>query len=308
MHPRLICLLLAVAPISLLAQDHPNEPAANPAAAPIPATTTQAPAVATGGGRGDSSSAVAEMRRILEVPSELAKGRQLFEAHCVGCHGPKGEGSRGPTLAQPNLPRSSEDPALVRIIQSGIAGTEMPRIILQTGDVSYLAAYVRSLGRIPIEKVPGDPAKGAELFTTKGACLSCHTRDGQGLAIGPDLTDIGRRRSVAFLRRSLTDPGADIPQSFNPYRTEISLPQNFMFVRTKTKDGKEVAGIRVNEDTYSIQLRDLTGAMHSFFKKDLSELHKEKGVSPMPVYGVLFSPTELDDMVAYLVSLRGERK
>ena len=81
-----------------------------------------------------------------------------------------------------------------------------------------------------------------------------------------------------------------------------------MFVRTKTKAGKEVAGIRVNEDTYSIQLRDLTGAMHSFFKKDLSELHKEKGVSPMPVYGVLFSPTELDDMVAYLVSLRGEKK
>jgi putative heme-binding domain-containing protein len=248
------------------------------------------------------------MNRILAAPGELAKGRNLFEAHCVGCHGPNGEGSRGPTLAQPSLPRAVDDASLIRIIQSGIPGTEMPSVRLQTGEAPYLAAYVRVLGRVPIETVPGDPAKGAELFNTKGACLACHTRDGQGLAIGPDLTDIGRRRSAAFLRRSLVDPGAEVPQSFNPYRTEVSLPLNFLFVRARTRDGRDVAGVRVNESTHSIQLRDLTGAIHSFYKSELAELHKDTGVSPMPVYAGVFTPAEMDDMVAYLVSLRGEKK
>ena len=161
-------------------------------------------------------------------------------------------------------------------------------------------------GQIPLEKVPGDPAKGAEVFSTKGACLSCHTRDGQGVAFGPDLTNIGQRRSVAFLRRSLVEPAADVPQSFEPYRADVSLPLNFSYIRAKTKAGKEYAGIRVNEDTYSIQFRDVTGEIHSFYKKELAELKKDQA-SPMPVYGALLAPAELDDVLAYLVSLRGKK-
>ena len=38
---------------------------------------------------------------------------------------------------------------------------------------------------------------------------------------------------------------------------------------------------------------------------ELAELHRDWGVSPMPPYGGVFSATELDDVVAFLVSLRG---
>lgn len=314
MPPRLLCLLLALAPISLPAQDHTNDATAAAAAAvaPAPVQAKQGPGRGKGGGGGggrggDPAAAVAEMNRILALPDELAKGQKLFEAHCSTCHGPKGEGSRGPTLAQPSLPRAGDDPSLVRIVQGGIPGTEMPRVMLQTGEGPYIAAYVRKLGQIPLEKVPGDPAKGAELVKTKGACLSCHTLDGQGIAFGPDLTNIGRRRSATFLRRSLVEPAAEVPQSFEPYRADISLPLNFKYVRAKTRDGKEFAGVRVNEDSYSIQLRDLTGEIHSFYKKELVELNKDQA-SPMPVFGSLLAPAELDDLVAYLVSMRGEKK
>ena len=316
MQPRLLCLLFTLAPISLLAQDHTNDATAAAAAA----ATTPAPSAAQakqgpgrgkggggGGGRGgDPAAAVAEMHRIMAAPGELSKGQKLFETHCSTCHGPKGEGSRGPTLAQPSLPRAGDDPSLVRIVQGGIPGTEMPRVMLQPGEAPFIAAYVRTLGQIPLEKVPGDPAKGAEVFSTKGACLSCHTRDGQGVAFGPDLTNIGKRRSVAFLRRSLVEPAADVPQSFEPYRADVSLPLNFSYIRAKTKAGKEYAGIRVNEDTYSIQFRDVTGEIHSFYKKELAELKKDQA-SPMPVYGALLAPAELDDVLAYLVSLRGKK-
>lgn len=251
--------------------------------------------------------ATPDLKALIADPAALEKGRKLFMSQCIDCHGPKGEGSRGPNLAQPNLPRASDDASLLRILRSGIAGTEMPGARLKPGEAPYLAAYVRSLGMIPVEQVNGDPAKGAELFRTKGACLTCHAVNGEGMTIGPELTDIGRRRGAAFLRRALVEPGAEVPQNFIAYRTDISLPVNFLFIRAKTKEGKEVAGVRVNEDAFTIQVRDLTGFVHSFEKSELAELKKDKGVSPMPVYAGVFTPTEMDDVIAYLASLKGKK-
>ncbi len=322
--PRILCALLAFAALSLRAQDH-ADPAAEKAG-PTPNQTQKkgpgrgkggggaaangAAAPAAQGGRGPSAAELAtDLEKIIANPSELAVGRKIFETQCVQCHGPKGEGDRGPTLAQPELPRAGDNVSLMQIVSRGLPGTEMPGGRLKPGEAPYLAAYVRSLGRMPIEKVPGDPAKGAELFKTRGVCLTCHTLDGQGLAaIGPDLTGIGARRSPAFLRRALVEPGADVPQSYNPTRIEISMPLNFAFVRAKTKDGKSVAGVRINENTFSVQLRDMTGAIWSFHKSELAELVVTKNESPMPVYAGLFSPAELDDVIAYLVSLRGKKQ
>jgi putative heme-binding domain-containing protein len=235
----------------------------------------------------------------------MDQGRKLFQAHCISCHGPNGEGGRGPTLAQPTLPRASTDAALMRIIRSGLPGTEMPATRLQPHEVTILTTFVRSLGQMAPETVTGDPVRGGQLFHTKGVCTQCHTLHGQGTLIGPDLTEIGRKRSAAFLRRSLVEPNAEVPQSFNAYRADVNMPLNFLFVRAKAADGREVAGVRVNEDTFSIQLRDLTGKLHSFFKGDLSELHKDWGQSPMPNYSAVFTADEMNDLVAYLVSLRG---
>jgi putative heme-binding domain-containing protein len=321
--PRFLCAFLALAAISLFAQDH-ADPAAQKKSASAPGAAeakgpgrgkgggggpAAMPAAAKGrGGRGLSAADLAtDLEKIIANPGELAKGQRIFETQCVVCHGPKGEGDRGPTLAQPTLPRATDDPTLIQIVARGIPGTEMVGGRLRAGEPALLAAYVRSLGRMPIEKVPGDPSKGAELFRTKGACLTCHTVDGQGTAaIGPDLTDIGARRSPAFLRRSLVEPGADVPQSYNPNRTDISMPLNFAYIRVKTKDGREAAGVRVNESTFSVQLRDMAGAVWSFKKSELAEFKNDKG-SPMPVYAGLFTPAEMDDMIAYLVSLRGKR-
>lgn len=307
--PRLLSLLLVLAPLAVRAQDHiePADRAAKgprPAQAPVPGRPPR-----PGGGASEmNAEEIAEMRRIMSIPSELDKGRLAFESHCTGCHGPKGEGGRGPTLAQPSLPRAGEDVDLLRIIQRGIPGTEMPSVRLKTGEAPYLAAFVRSLGKVPQEPVKGDPVKGAELFNTKGACYTCHSLNGKGQAIGPDLTNIGQRRSPTFLRVSVVDPGAQVPQSFNSVKTEYSMPDNFVFVQVKTKAGQEVAGIRVNENTFSIQLRDMTGALYSFHKAELAELKKNKGMSPMPSYAGVFTPAELDDVIAFLASQRQKPK
>lgn len=241
---------------------------------------------------------------ISQATLELEQGRRLFTTHCASCHGPNGEGARGPTLAQPNLPRASDDESLKTIIANGIKGTEMPDARMDWPDIERVAKYVRSLGSLPQEPVPGNPERGAQIYAKKGGCAQCHMIHSQGGIFGPDLSDVGRRRSGTYIRHVLMDPNAGVPQSYSAWRADVSLPENFLFVRLVTRDGQELSGVRVNEDTFSIQIRDATGAIHSFDKSELVELHKDFGKSPMPTYAKVFTKEELDDLVAYLVSLR----
>lgn len=256
---------------------------------------------------GDATRGPAPALPAVSTQAELATGQRLFVAHCSICHGPGGEGGKGPTLAQPNLPRASTDEELVRIITNGISGTEMPRSRLDSTGIKQVAAYVRSLGSRPREPLPGDARRGRQLYAERGGCVQCHSLNGHGGAIGPDLSDIGRQRSVAYLRRALLEPAAEVPQSFTAFRGETGIPDNFMFVRLTTRKGDTVAGVRVNEDAFSIQVRDLGGALHSFFKAELTELHKDRGFSPMPSYAAAFTREELDDLVAFLASLQGKK-
>ena len=251
-----------------------------------------------------TNGSVASSNIVPQVVDELELGRGLFTKHCALCHGPHGEGGRGPTLAQPTLPRASDDASLYQILAEGIKGTQMPGLHLQGEEAAHVAKYVRYLGTRPPEVIPGDPVRGARIYANKGGCVQCHAVRGEGSGFGPDLTNVGRRRSPEFLRRALVDPNADVPQSYSAWRSDVNLPENFLFVRLVTKDGLELSGVRVNEDTFTIQIREATGAIHSFFKSELGELHKDFGKSPMPSYAEALSYDELNDLVAYLASLR----
>jgi putative heme-binding domain-containing protein len=241
----------------------------------------------------------------LAPATDLARGEPLYGQTCAPCHGPAGEGGRGPTLAVPRLPRAPDLDSLVKLLREGLSGTEMPRARLSDADVRHVAAWVLKLGDRPVEHVSGDAARGERVYSTKGGCATCHTINGQGGAFGPDLTDIGRRRGAAHLRTSMLDPQADVPRSFSMYRSDVSITQNFLQVRVTTKEGRQFMGARVNEDSFTIQLRDAAGRVHSFFKSELTELHKDWGRSPMPSFVSVFSPQELDDIVAFLLTLRG---
>jgi putative heme-binding domain-containing protein len=239
--------------------------------------------------------------------SQPSQGERLFQVQCAGCHGPKGEGGSGPTLATPTLVRATTEQLLVKVIAEGIPGTEMPRSRLEKDQIKQLAEFVQRLGQLPPERVPGDARRGKEFYETKGFCAQCHAINGRGGALGPDLTEIGLRRGARHLRMSLTDPEADVPKSFSAFRSDASIPENFLQVRVVTKDGRRLSGARINEDTFSIQFRDSANRIHSFFKSDLAEFHKDWGKTSMPSYRDVFSKEELDDVVAYLVSLRGAK-
>ena len=92
---------------------------------------------------------------------------------------------------------------------------------------------------------------------TRAAVPRCHIVDGDGSGLGPDLTDVGTRRGSAFLRESLLDPGAARPERPVPYEP-YGYPA-YVVVRAQPRGGAEVVGVRVNEDSFTVQLRDQQG-------------------------------------------------
>jgi cytochrome c oxidase cbb3-type subunit 3 len=221
-----------------------------------------------------------------------ANGQRIFQSQCAHCHGPRGEGGRGANLAKPRLRHAADDAAIFKIIDEGIEGTEMPGAGMTIPETWQVVAFVKSLGRISVSAASGDMARGKQIYASNG-CAGCHTIRGRGGAIGPDLTDVGARRSPLHLRASVIEPEAEVADGF-------------LQVRVTPRNGPRIGGVRVNEDTFSIQVRDLAGSLHSYWKSDLAELQKERGKSPMPAYTKL-APGELDDLVAYLASLEGAR-
>ena len=238
---------------------------------------------------------------------DVSPGERLYRVHCASCHGPKGEGGRGSILAKGNLARVTDHASLIQVITQGIPGTEMVPARLNETEIRQVAAWVRKLGQSSTTAGAGNPSRGEQLYLAKGNCTQCHTIRAQGGVLGPDLTDVGARRSTDQLRLAVLDPEAEVADNFIQYRWYTVIPDNFLQVRLVTKDGKTIKGARLNEDPFSIQIRDLTGVVRSFFKADLAELHKDWGKSAMPSFRGTLSDQEIEDLVAYLASLRETR-
>ncbi len=249
-------------------------------------------------------SAAAELRATAQtVAADPAQGKKLFEGMCARCHGLDGTGDEGPSLNRPTLTRAGTDDALREVIRDGIPDRGMPRVRRLTDtEVNQLAAYVRSLGRTTSTAVSGNADRGRAIYD-KLACASCHIVSGQGGSFGPDLTEIGMSRGAAYLRQSFLGPAEALPRGSSPVPGRGFT--EFLPVRVVTADGREIRGVRINEDPFTIQVRDAANRFHSFRKSEAKEIEKEFGKSMMPSFRGRLTDAEVDDLVAYLSALRG---
>jgi putative heme-binding domain-containing protein len=241
---------------------------------------------------------------LAQSSSDLQKGKQLFEGLCSRCHGFEGAGGEGPNLNRP-LVRAQDDESLRAIIRDGIPDRGMPRVRRTTdNEQRQLIAYVRSLGRAARTATAGDPQKGSAVYQRSG-CNSCHVVKGDGGTVGPELTTIGIQRGPDYLRQAVLDPAAALPHGSQPVPSR-NLDE-YLPVRVVTRDGKEIRGARVNEDTFTIQIRDSNSQLYSFRKTDLRQVEKEFGKSLMPAYKDRLSAGDVNDLVAYLSGLGGAK-
>ena len=223
--------------------------------------------------------------------ADISEGATLYQAHCSVCHGVDGSGGKGPNLRRPNYHRAGDDEALLRVIRQGILEGGMPSgWMLNTLELRQVGGYLRSIGRTAAAPVPGKSDLGLVVYERQG-CSSCHIIRGEGGSLGPELSEVGLRRGAPHLRESIVNPGAD-------------QPENTPFVEVVSANGAKIRGLLVNEDVFSIQIRDASNRFHSLEKRQLRDLRRPKDQSLMPRYDL--AGAELDDLVAYLAALRGE--
>lgn len=230
------------------------------------------------------------------LPSDsdnLSSGKTLYQFHCAFCHG-KGDDGMAANLVSANLVHAPTDKALIGVIQAGIPSGGMPPALgMSDAEILQLAAYVRSLGRSAPISVPGDAVAGKALYAGKGRCANCHMVAGEGGRSGPDLSLIGATRSPSNLRASIANPNA-------------ALSAGWTMVRATLKSGGNVSGIRLNEDNFYLHLRESNGQIRSLAKAETSKITRDLAKSSMPSYQSVFTTTELDNLVAYLFTLKGK--
>jgi alcohol dehydrogenase (cytochrome c) len=233
-------------------------------------------------------------------------GRRTYESTCIACHGAAGAGEsgRGSALNAGRFVHGDQDADLFHSIRNGIRGTAMaPFTALTDQQVWQLVAYIRSLNNAPRvssgDGRNGNPANGEALFFGTAACASCHEVNGRGAIVGPDLSAAARLGRPA-LRQKIVDPNAPGADAAVSRRRDAAAP---LTVIARTADGREIRGVRLNEDTFSLQMVDASGGLHLLDKQTLADVRYDEA-SIMPAdYTQRLSERDIDDLVAYLSTL-----
>jgi putative heme-binding domain-containing protein len=136
----------------------------------------------------------------------------------------------------------------------------------------------------------GDGARGKALMESSG-CFDCHRIGDRGSRLGPNLSDIGGRRTPDRLQQALVAPDQEV------------LVEN-RFVRIVTKDGATITGKLLNQDAISVQLMSPKEELTTYVRASLREYTVlDKGLMPS-TQGKL-TDQQVADIVAYLGSLKG---
>ncbi len=237
---------------------------------------------------------------------QLDSGRALFAANCRMCHGDEGGGGRAPSLRGPRF----TVPFVRKAAEDGRPGTMMPKFTprLSATQIEDLAVYVVSLqphvrdresagagpNRQTDPMVTGDPVAGRLVFFNRSvldSCHVCHTYDGQGGRVGPNLTSrmSGRSPREIFHRIVVL-----------PHR---SVDPDYVRVRITTKAGAKYVGIRAESGNGELHFYDtasLPPVLRAIPKGDVASVVPVAG-SPMPTdYATRLSLKQLLDLVAFL--------
>ncbi len=153
------------------------------------------------------------------------QGSQVFKLSCAQgyCHGSGGTQGRAPKL----IGRQYEQAFVIKTVQEGIPNTGMPgfKANLESSKLNAVVAYVLKVSGGDTSKVsslaagaaaetmPVAAKRGKDLFfdAYKGIrrCGTCHSLEGMGIAVGPNLASGGPYPST--LRLATTKSGENFP-------------------------------------------------------------------------------------------------
>lgn len=259
--------------------------------------------------------------------AQIETGRRLFAGACSNsyCHGTAGTGGGGPKLQQRNFTAVR----LTQVISEGVRGTGMPafKSTYKADEIAALVAYVLSLSpdnaaavvdphlsgatpNVATETVAStapeaamtaadkeflkgsDAQMGRALFfdtTVLNSCRVCHTFNGRGGKVGPDLSGIASQ-SAAAIYQSIINPGA-------------SVAEKYQTISVTTRTGLRVTGVRRDENAEMIRVYDTSVSppvSRAILKADIVQTETQSG-SAMPAgYEQKYTRQQLLAVVAWL--------
>jgi PQQ-dependent dehydrogenase (methanol/ethanol family) len=221
--------------------------------------------------------------------SAAASSKDQFERTCALCHGDNGQGTeRGPALAGNRRLRSSSENEIADVIKNGQGG--MPSFPFPQGQLRAMARFIKSLNATAFEAHPaGDVSAGSHIFFESGRCAACHTAQGRGGTNGPDLSEIGRRLTVAEIQQWLENPAAR------------KVP-GYGVVNVTLRDGASLRGFARNRGTHDLQLQTFDGQLRLLREGEYTSVADEAS-SFMPSFKG--TANERRDLIAFLSTLGG---
>lgn len=141
-------------------------------------------------------------------------------------------------------------------------------------------------------KRTGNPARGQEIYASQNAaCSACHVVNGQGVDVGPQLSEIGAKLGKDALYQAILDPGSGISFGFEAWNIQL-------------KNDDELFGLITSETAGEITVKTQTGIVSKVKKSDIARRQK-LATSLMPMgLQLTMSTQELVDLIEYLASLK----
>ncbi|HMC67398.1 MAG TPA: c-type cytochrome, partial [Gemmataceae bacterium] len=168
-------------------------------------------------------------------------------------------------VEQEKIAAAELDPATQAALQ------RIPDTALRTRAAKLLSKAISADRQAVVRKyesaltLAGDGGRGAALFAKN--CLICHQMQGQGHAVGPDLSGVGSQPKEALLN-DILDPSREVSGDY----------LNYVLV---TKRGQVLTGLLASETANSVRLRRAEGAEDTVLRSEIEDL-RLTGKSLMP--------------------------
>lgn len=242
-------------------------------------------------------------------PAVADKGRTVYVAECVNCHGPKARGGeKGADLIRSQVMLhdrfgSQLGPFLQKghTLQSGRPGS-----VITAEQTVGLAHFLRqrlldtfnrgpgNSGNPPPNVLTGDAKAGQAYFNGAGKCNTCHQPEG-------DLKGIGAKFEPPDLQQRFLFPGGGrggrgpAPVASRRARVTITVtPPN----------GPAVTGTPDRIDDFNITMRDSAGLFYSFARTPGLKLEVQDPLAAHVAMLPVYTDKNMHDIVAYLETLK----
>ena len=192
----------------------------------------------------DTHRQVAALSHADKLSDQVVAGKRVFERHnCNDCHTILGFGAYyAPDLTRV-VQRVGEDGIRFRVKNPerafAASWRKMPQQNLTDAEITDLIAFFKWVGEVNNNDWPPQDSRkrisrgeqmmvasvgvspGAAVFQSKG-CMNCHSLHGTGGTFGPNMDQVGRRKTLEEIEHYVRNPKEANPKAMMPPQKELS--------------------------------------------------------------------------------------